>query len=89
MENRKRIITTFCLNCDILIDLICPIHHAAPDNRERERAFLWEISNSRNKKGELYRERPSVAGIYTFLDFETPQQEAGGGIRPSDNLKPD
>ena len=48
-----------------------------PLQTERESAaFLWEISNSRNKKGEVYRERPSVAGIYTFLDFETPQQEA-------------
>ena len=47
--------------------------------RERERAlpFFGKSQIPEIKREQLYREQPpSVAGIYTFLDFETPQQEA-------------
>ena len=88
MENRKRIITAFCLNCDILIDLISPIHHAAPDNTRESRFSLGNLK-FRGIKRALYRECPSVAGIYTFLDLETRSAGAPRGIRPSDNLRRD
>ena len=89
MENRKRIITTFCLNCDILIDLICPIHHAAPD-RERERALLFF---GKSQIPEIKRARfiASVPVWPEFIHFwiSKPLSRRLGGIRPSDNLGPD